>query len=196
MGVFQALSDLEESRGRAVLVVSQRVIFGGGSVGRIRREWVDQDILEAVITLPRGLNLPFTNLAPCLLVLNLNKMNNRRGKFVLIDAESAGRTNSNARFTPAIFEEKIRDIVDAFRFQRSIPGFSIVVGENEFRSHDWDMSPARYMDAVPTVGRRVDLDLLIAEAQELDQAALVAQQGLSDAAQRLSIRLKARDGAR
>ena len=73
--------------GRCAVVLPQGVLFRGGKEGEIRKQLVESDKLECVITLTGGVFYS-TGVSACILFLNNNKNANHRGKVCLIDASS------------------------------------------------------------------------------------------------------------
>ena len=69
-GLFiqHALAQLR-TNGRAVIVVPQGVLFRGGPEQRLRRMLLEQHTVEAVISLPQGVFLPYTGIQASVLVL-------------------------------------------------------------------------------------------------------------------------------
>ena len=72
-------------KGRCAVVLPQGVLFHGGEDGAIRKQLIESDKLECVITLVSGLFYS-TGVSACILILNNNKPAERRGKICLIDA--------------------------------------------------------------------------------------------------------------
>lgn len=167
--IYQVLSDLEPRRGRGFVVATPRTLFGGGAVERARRLLVERDLIEAVITLPKGMALPRTNISTCILVLNLEKRSRRRHGVLLIDGEGFSKSEGSgraerARSVMGRFErEGIPAILEAFRTGETNPGFSIFASVEEIASHDWDLSPSRYMESPPERIEPVDLAALATE---------------------------------
>lgn len=71
--------------GRCAVVLPQGVLFRGGKEGDIRKQLVESDKLECVITLTGGVFYS-TGVSACILFLNNNKNADHCGKICLIDA--------------------------------------------------------------------------------------------------------------
>lgn len=102
--VLFVLSKLN-SRGKAVITVSESLLFKGGKEKEIRELIINQDLLESVISLPAGALKPYTGAKASILVLNKNKPTLIRDKVKLIEAHKTF-TDSN---TIDIDIEKIID---------------------------------------------------------------------------------------
>ncbi len=71
--------------GRMTVVLPHGALFRKGAEGKIRKELLDQDLLEAVIGL--GSNIFYgTQLAACVLVFRQNKEEHKKDKVIFIDA--------------------------------------------------------------------------------------------------------------
>lgn len=79
------VKSMNPKTGRCAVVLPQGVLFRGGKEGEIRRQLVESDKLECVITLTGGVFYS-TGVSACILFLNNNKNANHRGKVCLIDA--------------------------------------------------------------------------------------------------------------
>lgn len=74
-------------KGRAVVLTTPSTLFSRGTGTRIRKRWIEEDCLEAVITLPAGLWHPVTNIPPVVLVFNRDKPSNRSKRVVFLKIE-------------------------------------------------------------------------------------------------------------
>ena len=108
--------------GKAVVLTGPSVLFSKGAGARIRTQWIQEDILESVITLPVGMWQPVTNLAPVILVFNKNKaMNSHRTVFFLqIEGDEFIGTVPKMRGRRIIREEAIPKILEQFRWAQEV----------------------------------------------------------------------------
>jgi len=79
------VKSMNPKTGRCAVVLPQGVLFRGGKEGEIRKQLVESDKLECVITLTGGVFYS-TGVSACILFLNNNKNADHRGKICLIDA--------------------------------------------------------------------------------------------------------------
>lgn len=70
--------------GRCAVVLPQGVLFRSGKEGEIRRQLVESDKLEAIITMASGVFYS-TGVSACILFLNNNKSVSHRGRICMID---------------------------------------------------------------------------------------------------------------
>jgi type I restriction enzyme M protein len=79
------VKSMDEKNGRCAVVLPQGVLFRGGKEGEIRRQLVESDKLECIITLVGGVFYS-TSVSACILLLNNNKKNDHKGRICMIDA--------------------------------------------------------------------------------------------------------------
>ena len=80
------LSSLDAENGRMAVVLPHGVLFRGASEGKIRRQLVEMNLLDAVIGLPANLFYG-TGIPACILVF---KKNRARRDVLFIDASGDG----------------------------------------------------------------------------------------------------------
>ncbi len=169
--VYRVRDELEASQGKGFVVVSPRALFGGGAVGNERRKLIKEDVIEAAITLPRGMALPRTRNQTCILALNFNKAASRKQGVLLIDGEGLEKKDDpkkaenraiRVKDIVARFErEGLPAILKAFHGDQTIPGFSIFVKTDDLANEGWDLSPGRYMEEPAGNVERLDLKELM-----------------------------------
>lgn len=79
------VKSMDEKAGRCAVVLPQGVLFRGGKEGEIRKQLVESDKLECIITLVGGVFYS-TGVSACILLLNNNKPHTHRGRICMIDA--------------------------------------------------------------------------------------------------------------
>jgi len=79
------VKSMNKKTGRCAVVLPQGVLFRGGKEGEMRKQLVESDKLECVITLVGGVFYS-TGVSACILLLNNNKKNNHKGRICMIDA--------------------------------------------------------------------------------------------------------------
>ena len=132
--------------GRVATVMPHGVLFRGGKEKLIRELLIDDDCIEAIISLPQGLFYG-TGIPACVLVCNKNKPDDLRGKvlFINADREYAEGKNQN-RLRP----EDVEKIDFVFSNKREIPKYSRLVEKSEIADkHDYNLNIRRYVDNTP-----------------------------------------------
>lgn len=130
--------------GMVATVVPHGVLFRGGAELAIRRGFVEDDVLEAVIGLPSNLFYG-TSIPTCILIMRPpgGKPAGRRGRVLFINAEAdyiAGRGQNR------LGAEHRERIVGAFQAWRSVAGYATVVERTELAANDFNLSIRRYAD--------------------------------------------------
>jgi len=140
-------------KGRAAIVIDTGAASrGSGGQGEnkekaIRRWFVGQDLIEAVILLPDNLFYN-TTAAGLILVLNAAKAENRRGHMLLVNAGAAFK---KGRPKNELTEDGIRNVVECFRGWKDREGVSRVVPLHEIETADCNLSPSLFVHSKPAV---------------------------------------------
>lgn len=135
-------SSLNEN-GKAVVVVSGRVLFVSGGEGEIRKRFIESDGIEAVISLGPGL-LTNTSIPIHLLIINKHKPVDRKGKILFINAseeyERIGRRGS------ILTLENQNKIIEAYKDFEPIKAFAKLMDLSAIQANEYNLMPARYLD--------------------------------------------------
>ncbi|MGS0686529.1 type I restriction-modification system subunit M [Nakamurella sp. GG22] len=145
MFVQHMLASLKTT-GHMATVMPHGVLFRGGKEKVVRERLIEDDVLEAVISLPQALFYG-TGITACVLVCNKNKPDELRNKvfFVNADREYAEGKNQN-KLRP----EDIEKIDFAFTTKREIPRYSRLVDRAEIAdAQDYNLNVSRYVDNTP-----------------------------------------------
>jgi type I restriction enzyme M protein len=122
------------------------VLFRGGKEKLIREIFIEDDVIEAIISLPPGLFYG-TGIPACVIVLNKNKPDELRDQvlFINADREFAEGKNQN-KLRP----EDIEKIDFVFTHKRELPKYSRLVSKQEIaETHDYNLNIRRYVDNTP-----------------------------------------------
>jgi type I restriction enzyme M protein len=135
--------------GMMATVMPHGVLFRGGEEKNIRKNFIDNDLLEAVIGLPPNLFYG-TGIPACILVMRPPgaKPEERQGKVLFINADAeyyAGRAQNYLR------PEHIEKITWVFENFVSLPGYSAIVTKAELANPDnnYNCNIRRYADNAP-----------------------------------------------
>jgi len=130
-------------------VMPHGVLFRGGEEGKIRRKLINNDHIEAIISLPPQLFYN-TGIPACIIVARPKeeKPAARAGKILFINADrefEPGRAQNYLR------AEHIEKIVATFERYEAIPGYSAVVPLDVIKSpaNDYSLNIRRYADNSP-----------------------------------------------
>ena len=132
--------------GHMATIMPHGVLFRGGKEKLIREIFIEDDVIEAIISLPQGLFYG-TGIPACVLVCNKNKPDHLRNKvmFINADREFAEGKNQN-RLRP----EDIEKIDTIFTHKHEIHKYSRLVDTTEIiEKHDCNLNIRRYVDNTP-----------------------------------------------
>ena len=132
--------------GLAATVMPHGVLFRGGKEKLIRELLINDDVIEAIISLPPGLFYG-TGIPACVIVLNKNKPDSLIDQvlFINADREFAEGKNQN-KLRP----EDIEKIDFVFTHKRELPKYSRLVTKKEIvEKHDFNLNIRRYVDNTP-----------------------------------------------
>lgn len=127
------------------VVMPHGVLFRGSSEKAIRKGILDDDLLEAVIGLPAGLFYG-TGIPACLLIINKNKPQQRKGKVLFINAELEYEEGKNQN---KLRPQDIQKIVQTFDDYAEIKRYSKIVTLEEIAENDYNLNIRRYADTSP-----------------------------------------------
>ena len=145
MFVQHMLASLKPN-GRLATIMPHGVLFRGGKEKLIRELLINDDCIEAIVSLPPGLFYG-TGIPACVLVCNKNKPDSLKDKVLFINADREYAEGKNQhRLRP----EDIEKIDFVFSHKRELPKYSRLVPKSEIvDSHDYNLNIRRYVDNTP-----------------------------------------------
>ena len=149
-------------KGRAGVVLPHGILFRGGAEGKIRRGFLEEDLLEAVIGLPSNLFFG-ASIPACLFIINKNKPKKRKGRvFFLYGANDylEGKNQNKLR------REDIEKVVNAYREYRVIEKYCRPVSLDEIRGNDYNLNITRYID-ITEEEEPIDVQAVLKELKEV-----------------------------
>ncbi len=133
-------------KGHMATIMPHGVLFRGGKEKLIRELFINDDCIEAIISLPPGLFYG-TGIPACVLVVNKNKPEQMRDKILFINADrefAEGKNQNKLR------PEDIEKIDFVFTHKRELPKYSRLVDRSEIvETHDYNLNIRRYVDNTP-----------------------------------------------
>ncbi len=146
--------------GKVGVVVPHGVLFRGGAEERIRRAFIEENVLEAVIGLPA--NLFFGTVIPAvILIFNKGKKTN---DVLFIDA-SADSVQDKAQ--NRLSGEHIQTIVATYKAFKSIDKYAYRAKREEIAENDFNLNIPRYVDTFEPE-KPVDLKAVQQEIDSLE----------------------------
>ncbi|MDE7228265.1 MAG: type I restriction-modification system subunit M [Treponemataceae bacterium] len=156
--ILHSLSYLS-SKGRAAIVCFPGIFYRGGAEQKIRKYLVDNNFIEAVISLAPNLFFG-TSIAVNILVLSKHKAD---GKIQFIDAGDLYQKETNNNI---LTDEHIEKIMEAFGKKADIPYFSKSADFEEIVKNEYSLSVSSYVEAKDT-RETIDIVKLNAEIAEI-----------------------------
>jgi type I restriction enzyme M protein len=134
------------SDGHMATIMPHGVLFRGGKEKLIREIFINDDVIEAIISLPPGLFYG-TGIPACVIVANKNKPDALRGKVLFINAD---REYAEGKNQNKLRPEDIEKIDFVFTGKRELPKYSRLVDKLEIvEKHDYNLNIRRYVDNTP-----------------------------------------------
>ncbi|MCC8045511.1 MAG: SAM-dependent methyltransferase [Clostridiales bacterium] len=136
------VKSMDEKNGRCAVVLPQGVLFRGGKEGEIRRQLVESDKLECIITLVGGVFYS-TGVSACILLLNNNKTHNHKGRICMIDASTI---YTPQRAQNIMTEDDIKKVYDLFLSYEDQIERAKIVTLDDVRAKDYTLAINNYIE--------------------------------------------------
>lgn len=139
--VLHMLHCLDAENGRMAVVLPHGVLFRGASEGKIRRQLVELNLLDAVIGLPANLFYG-TGIPACILVF---KKNRSRRDVLFIDASGEDNFQKDKNQN-VLREQDIAKIVETYAARADVEKYCHVASFDEIKENDFNLNIPRYVD--------------------------------------------------
>src|SRR5699024_9441827 len=127
--------------GRMATILPHGVLFRGASEGRIRKQIIEMNLLDAVIGLPEGLFYG-TGIPACIMVFRKDRT---RKDVLFIDA-SGEEHYEKGKNQNLLREQDIERIVETYEKRETIDKYSYVATLDEIKENDYNLNIPRYVD--------------------------------------------------
>ena len=155
--VLHMLHSLDENGGRMAVVLPHGVLFRGASEGKIRKEIIEFNLLDAVIGLPANLFYG-TGIPACVLVF---KKNRGRNDVLFIDASGEGNYEKGKNQN-LLRDCDISRIVETYKARENVEKYSFKAKKEEIVENDYNLNIPRYVDTFEEE-EPVDIDAVKAD---------------------------------
>ena len=136
--LLHMIASLNE-HGRMGVVLPHGVLFRGASEGKIRKQLIDENLLDAVIGLPSNLFFG-TSIPACILVFKKQKDNS---DVLFIDASREFNKDKNQN---SLDDEHIAKILDTYQNKKELDKYSHKATLEEIQENDYNLNIPRYVD--------------------------------------------------
>ena len=143
--------------GRMGVVVPHGVLFRASSEGKIRKQLIDENLLDTVIGLPEKLFFG-TGIPAAILLFKKQKDDN---KVLFIDASREFKSGKNQN---VLTEENIQKIVDTYKARQTTDKYSYLATLEEIAENDYNLNIPRYVD---TFEEEEEIDLMAVREERL-----------------------------
>lgn len=133
---------MARGNGRMAVVMPQGVLFRDKIEKEIRRQLIQSDLIEAVVTLGDKLFYG-TGLSPCFLILRRFKPARKSARILMIDAT---KILTPRRAQNVLEQGDIDRIYKLYTDYADVEDYSRVVTIDEIEQKDWNLSPNRYVE--------------------------------------------------
>ncbi|WP_017449163.1 type I restriction-modification system subunit M [Vibrio parahaemolyticus] len=155
--ISHMIETLKPQTGRMGVVVPHGVLFRASSEGKIRKQLIDENLLDAVIGLPEKLFFG-TGIPAAILIFKKQKNDN---KVLFIDASREFKSGKNQnQLTP----ENIQKIVDTYKARETTDKYSYLATLEEIVENDYNLNIPRYVD---TFEEEEEIDLVAVRIERL-----------------------------
>lgn len=168
--VLHMLHSLDAQSGRMAVVLPHGVLFRGASEGKIRRQIVEFNLLDAVIGLPANLFYG-TGIPACILIF---KKNRTRRDVLFIDASGDGNFEKGKNQN-ILRDSDIQKIVAAYQTRKDADKYCHVADFDEIKGNDFNLNIPRYVDTFEEE-ELVDIDEIKRNIAQIDAELKAAQE--------------------
>jgi type I restriction enzyme M protein len=170
--ILHMIETMKPQSGRMAVVVPHGVLFRGAAEGRLRRQLIEENLLETVIGLPEKLFYG-TGIPAAILVFRRSK---RDDKVLFIDASRDYQDGKNQNLLRA---QDIERIVATAMARRDVDKYAHLAASEEIASNGYNLNIPRYVDTFEEQ-EEIDLRLLRAEREKLKGELAVLEEKMAD----------------
>ncbi len=153
--ILHMIETLKPKTGRMGVVVPHGVLFRGSSEGKIRKQLIDENLLDAVIGLPEKLFYG-TGIPAAILIFKKTKNSE---DVLFIDASDEFKPGKNQN---QLSDKNIQKIVDTFRARQNVDKYAYIANLSEIKENDYNLNIPRYVD---TFEEEEEIDLMAVRAE-------------------------------
>jgi type I restriction enzyme M protein len=139
--VLHGLYHLEKT-GTMAIVLPHGVLFRGASEGKIRKNIIDNNLLDCVIGLPANLFYG-TSIPTCVLVFKGREARGANKDILFIDASNEFEKGKNQN---KLSQDNINKILTAYCNRKDMDKYAHVASLDEIKQNDYNLNIPRYVD--------------------------------------------------
>lgn len=131
-----------DKTGAMAIVLPHGVLFRGASEGKIRKNIIQENLLDAVIGLPANLFYG-TSIPTCVLVFKGREARGNNKDILFIDASNEFEKGKNQN---KLTEENIKNIIKVYQDRVNVDKYAHVASLDEIKENDYNLNIPRYVD--------------------------------------------------
>jgi len=158
--MIETTYDSADANGRVGVIVPHGVLFRGSSEGVIRRKFIEENLLDAVIGLPP--NLFFGTGIPATILIFKRERPDESVLFIDASRDFAPGTNQNY-LRPA----DVSRIIETYTARADVPKYAALVPREQIAENDYNLNIPRYVETYEQAAQ-VDLPAVNAEIADLE----------------------------
>lgn len=135
---------MDKKKGRSAVILPQGVLFHKGREEEMRKQLVESDKIEAIITLVQGVFFS-TTVSACILLLNNNKPKEHKGKIFMIDAS---KIYTAQRAQNIMTEDDITKVFELYKNYEDVKEKCKIVPIEDIKE---SLMPKLYIDSEPMI---------------------------------------------
>lgn len=149
-----------QGAGRAGVVVPHGVLFRGGSEGTIRKAFIEENLLDAVVGLPANLFFG-TGIPAAILVFRRDR--GKRTNVLFIDASRECENGKNQTYIREDVE--VAKIIKTYKARKTVEKYACLATREEIRENDYNLNIPRYVN---TFEEEEEVDIAAVEKKILN----------------------------
>jgi type I restriction enzyme M protein len=161
-GDYAFISHMVESaldiNGKVGVIVPHGVLFRGGAEGKIRKQFIDENLLEAVVGLPA--KLFYGTGIPAAILIFYKAKETRDVLFIDSSREYQEGKNQNR-----LRNKDIEHIVDTYRKYKTVDKYSYRANIDEIKENEYNLNIPRYVD---TFEEEEEVDIVAVQKEIAD----------------------------
>lgn len=155
--ISHMIETLKRETGRMGVVVPHGVLFRASTEGKIRKELIEENLLDTVIGLPEKLFFG-TGIPAAILVFKKQKTDDN---VLFIDASREFKQGKNQN---QLTQQNIDKIVSTYKARQSVDKYAYLATKAEIAENDYNLNIPRYVD---TFEEEAEIDLMAVRAERL-----------------------------
>ena len=155
--ITHMIETLKPNTGRMGVVVPHGVLFRASSEGKIRKQLIEENLLDTVIGLPEKLFFG-TGIPAAILIFKKSKTDNN---VLFIDASREFKSGKNQN---QLTEDNLQKIIDTYKARESDEKYAYLASFEEIKENDFNLNIPRYVD---TFEEEAEIDLVAVRTERV-----------------------------